>query len=71
MSFFKITDFVLNPWCKPLEGFKTKWGITWSDLNFEELSLEVARERMGKDRIETMTKVLETDAVVQGERVCP
>lgn len=54
-----------------MEGFKTKWGITWSDLNFEELSLEVARERMGKDRIETMTKVLETDAVVQGERVCP
>lgn len=41
------------------------WGVTRSDLFFEELPLFVAGERMGGDKVNAVTTAWEADAIQQ------
>lgn len=65
LSLSKVIDFVIEPQCKPLEGFNIVWGVTQSHLFFEELPLFVAGERMGRDKVNAVTVAWEVDAIQQ------
>lgn len=58
-------DFVLDPQCKPLEGFNVQ-GVTQSDLFFEELALVVSGERKKGTKVKAVTMAWEANAEQQG-----